>query len=280
MGSARVALKDVDLPEKKSLVRMINSQNNERLFFADKVILVEGITDRLVLGSLLELAAARFRNSVAVEIIEVGGKGNFRDYRSILAGLLTPSFVVADLDYLSEVGAEATRSLFRPNLEKQYEILTADKKSLDRVALFERLGNAINEGETEELRHFWEYFRQRAMRLKEPRSEDEERAINADIERLSLDNIFILRHGEIEDYLPPGVREVKSIVEALVDRNWINRIAQSDRRVELGHIICTVLNVPESERLPFLEELARGIVEFPVPGSDVAKWSLTRVAVE
>jgi putative ATP-dependent endonuclease of the OLD family len=280
VGSARVALKDVNLPEKKSLVRMINSQNNERLFFADKVILVEGITDRLVLGSLLESAAARFRNSVAVEIIEVGGKGNFRDYRSILAGLLTPSFVVADLDYLSEVGAEATRSLFRPNLEKQYEMLTADKKSLDRVALLERLGNAINEGETEELRHFWEYFRHRAMRLKEPRSEDEERAIRADIERLSLDNIFILRHGEIEDYLPPVVREVKSIVEALVDRNWINRIVQSDRRVELGHIICTVLNVPESERLPFLEELARGIVEFPEPGADVAKWSLSSVAVE
>lgn len=32
-GSAQVALRDVDLPAKKSLVRMINSQNNERLFF-------------------------------------------------------------------------------------------------------------------------------------------------------------------------------------------------------------------------------------------------------
>jgi predicted ATPase len=39
-GSSRVALRNVELPEKKNLVRMINSQNNERLFFADKVVLV------------------------------------------------------------------------------------------------------------------------------------------------------------------------------------------------------------------------------------------------
>src|SRR6266850_2546776 len=41
-GSTRSALRDVALPEKKTLVRMINSQNNERVFFADKAVLVEG----------------------------------------------------------------------------------------------------------------------------------------------------------------------------------------------------------------------------------------------
>ena len=97
---------------KTNLVRMINSQNNERLFFADKVVLVEGITDRLVLTSLLEAAALLFRNSAAIEVIEVGGKGSFAEYQSILQGLLTPSFIVADRDYLSEVGSPATRALF------------------------------------------------------------------------------------------------------------------------------------------------------------------------
>jgi predicted ATP-dependent endonuclease of OLD family len=62
-GSARIALRDVELPEKKNLVRIINSQNNERVFFAEKVVLVEGITDRLVFSSLVESCAALFNNN-------------------------------------------------------------------------------------------------------------------------------------------------------------------------------------------------------------------------
>ena len=48
------------------------------MFFADKVVLVEGISDRLVLSSLLESTALLFQNSDAIEVIEVGGKGNCR----------------------------------------------------------------------------------------------------------------------------------------------------------------------------------------------------------
>jgi predicted ATP-dependent endonuclease of OLD family len=88
----------VDLPDKKNLVRMINSQNNERVFFADRAVLVEGITDRLVVASLLDGGSVRFANNDAIEIVEVGGKGNFAEYRKLLEALHTPSFVVADLD--------------------------------------------------------------------------------------------------------------------------------------------------------------------------------------
>jgi putative ATP-dependent endonuclease of OLD family len=113
-GTAQVALRDVDLPAKKSLVRMINSQNNERIFFADKVVLVEGISDRLVLETLLANASARFHISTSIEIIEVGGKRNFADYNTILTGLRTETFTVTDRDYLTDarVGSPEIRALF------------------------------------------------------------------------------------------------------------------------------------------------------------------------
>ncbi|HEY1307426.1 MAG TPA: TOPRIM nucleotidyl transferase/hydrolase domain-containing protein, partial [Vicinamibacterales bacterium] len=267
-GSSRVALRDVDLPQKKSLVRMINSQNNERLFFADKVVLVEGISDRLVLTSLLESAALQFRNSAAVEIIEVGGKGNFADYQTILRGLLTLSFVVADRDYLGDVGSQATKALFTPDPEKQFQILTQDKKSLDRVSLIERLDSAIKAGELEELRKFWNYFISRLQRMKDPLADHESREIERDLTRLRSESIFVLRHGEIEDYLPEGVRETRSIVDTLVDRNWINRVTEPQRRVELGEIVCAILDPPTEERDRFLEQLKTATVSFPAPGSD------------
>jgi predicted ATP-dependent endonuclease of OLD family len=255
---------------KKNLVRMINSQNNERLFFADKVVLVEGITDRLVLTSLLEAAALQFRNSAAIEVIEVGGKGSFAEYQSILQGLLTPSFVVADLDYLCEVGSPATRSLFVADPTKQYEVLTKDKKSFDRTTLIERLDAAVNAGEVGELRDFWKYFSSRLQKMKDPLSDEDASAIERDLSRLRSDKIFVLRHGEIEDYLPPDARELKSIVEALADRNWINRVADADRRLELGTIVCAILDVPAGERLTFCDQLTNAAVAFPLPGSEDA----------
>jgi putative ATP-dependent endonuclease of OLD family len=111
-ASQRVLLRDVELPEKKSLVRMINSQNNERMFFADKVVLVEGITDRLVMTSLVDGVSARMASNEAVEVIDVGGKHNFKDYKALLAALRTPAYIMADRDYLRQVGGEAIKSLF------------------------------------------------------------------------------------------------------------------------------------------------------------------------
>lgn len=264
-GSSRVALKDVQLPEKKNLVRMINSQNNERLFFADKVVLVEGISDRLVLSSILELTALLFRNSEAIEVIEVGGKGNFADYRSVLQGLLTPAFTVADRDYLMNVGSEAAKQLFVPDPDKQVEILTKDKRSIDRTSLVDALGRAINAGALDELRTFWTYFTTRVSKLKDPLSESEIATLSVDLTRLKCESVFILRHGEIEDYLPPGTRDIKAIVELLTDRNWINRVPDEERRIELGSIACSILGLAPEQRVAFTEQLEAGTVAFPEP---------------
>src|SRR5262249_17281837 len=144
-GSQVIALSAVGLPAKKNLVRMINSQNNERLFFADRVVLVEGIIDRLIVTSLIERLASRLANNDAIEVIEVGGKGNFEQYRRLLDSLKTPSFVVADQDYLADIGSAKTKGLFVADSGKLWDSLTKDKKSLDAKSLVERLKDAIDQ---------------------------------------------------------------------------------------------------------------------------------------
>ena len=59
-GSRRVALRDVTLPDKKNLVRIVNSQNNERISSLTRWCWWRGFTDGLVLESLLEAGAGRF----------------------------------------------------------------------------------------------------------------------------------------------------------------------------------------------------------------------------
>ncbi|HEY4320123.1 MAG TPA: AAA family ATPase [Gemmatimonadales bacterium] len=262
-GSDRIALKDVQLPEKKSLVRMINSQNNERLFFADKVVLVEGITDRLVISALLQSSAQLFRRNEAVEVVEVGGKGNFADYRSVLAGLLTPAFTIADRDYLSDVGSAAVRQLFVADANGLRDILTKDKRSLDRATLVDRLGSAIRDGELDDLKAFWEYLGTRATKFKTSPSDIEKAAFEAEILRLASDNIFVFREGDIEAYLPGSPPDLKGVVDLLADRQWINRIPDPLRRLELARIACAILQPTTEQCDAFIAAARAGAVAFP-----------------
>lgn len=270
-GSSKIALSEISLPDKAKMVRMINSQNNERLFFADKVVLVEGISDRLVLASLLEAASARFGNNSAIEIIEVGGKKNFSGYQSLLDTLRTPWIVIADRDYLTDIGSQQIRALFETDSDKQWKVLTEDKKSTDRRAMIGALEQAIYQKDISQLQAFWDYFRNRHRRIRENLNADESDALTRELEKLSSENIHILRYGEIENYLPVGVSDVGAIVELIADRNWLNRVEHESRRVEIGELLCHVLGVPERMRDPFYSELRSRTLEFPKPISDRAE---------
>ena len=265
-GSTRVALRDVELPEKTTLVRMINSQNNERLFFADKVVLVEGISDRLIFESLLDSAATLFHISAAVEVVEVGGKHNFSDYEVILKGMRTPVFTIADRDYLMQVGSEEASALFTNNASKEWKALI-DKKSADRSTLISELGAAIASADTDSLRLFWDYLRARHKKLKDPLSVDDQQTLEAEYQRLGTHNIIILHRDEIENYLPAGGRDVRGIVELIRDPNWVTQVPSEDARAELAQIIAEILGVPIAPRQALVESFKTGNAAFKPLGA-------------
>ena len=263
-ATGRIALRDVNLPDKKNLVRMINSQNNERVFFADRAVLVEGITDRLVVASLLDAGSVRFANNDAIEIVEVGGKGNFAEYRKLLDALRTPSFVVADLDYLSEVGSVEVKALFAPDGAKAWESFK-QKKGLDAATALQVLRAASRGDDREALLAFLDYLEGRHLRLLESLTEPQKALLEGELARLFGEQILILRHGEVEDYLPPGTSDVKGVVALTTDRNWINRVLGESQRKTLAEILCEILDIGGESRATFLAEAIKGAVVFPTP---------------
>jgi putative ATP-dependent endonuclease of the OLD family len=257
-GSCKVALREMEeLPSKKQLVRMINSQNNERLFFADKVILVEGITDRVVIGSLVELALEHFKDSRSVEVIDVGGKHNFKEYQHLLDGLETPWAVVADRDYLEQIGGENVKSLFVVDRKSQAKALLDDKKSLDRNALVESLKHFINNGEKEKVLGILEYMDSRHKALKSELTDDERIVLESEIRRLSEDGIELLKHGggEIEDYMPRRLTDIGDVVELVSNNNWIIDIDDETTRVHLGTLVGRILDVGKEQLGQFVEDI-------------------------
>lgn len=68
-------------------------------FFADSVVLVEGLTDRVVLERVAERLGVPF-DAVGIAIVGIGGKGSLRIPNGILDGLGIPTYLVADGDAL------------------------------------------------------------------------------------------------------------------------------------------------------------------------------------
>ena len=87
----------------KDLLHIINSSNNEKIFFADKVILVEGMSDQLVFTKSLRLIKESIGNDKVIEVLPVGSKNNLLKFRRFLDAWKIKNYLIADLDFLKEL---------------------------------------------------------------------------------------------------------------------------------------------------------------------------------
>ena len=128
-GSSKIVrLNDAQLPLRKNLFSIVNSQNNERIFFADKVVLVEGISDRI----FFEAVGKHFNMFVSTEptceVIDVGGKNFFASYEKILNACKVPYAKIADRDYCIQLGDASIKATFE-----------SDHKTIKKTATNEQL---------------------------------------------------------------------------------------------------------------------------------------------
>ena len=123
-------------------VRIQAEFDHERseMFFAQKVVLVEGQTERLSLPFIFR-ALGHDPDAEGIAIVEVGGKGNLPLVARLLRQLAIPFLVVFDADHGSASGAldaairqaagDAPTVRFEPDFEGAAGILTRDDKVLN-----------------------------------------------------------------------------------------------------------------------------------------------------
>jgi len=137
-------------------------------------------------------------------------------------------------------------------------VLTKDKKSSDRKYLLTLLTSAVESVDMVELKEFLEYFGARLQKLKKPLTAVENQVLEDDYARLRKRGIFLLRRGEIEDYLPSGSKDLRGIVEFVSNSGWINQLEEAEARTELGAIASAVLGIGSNEHEALMKELAEG----------------------
>ncbi|EQA82060.1 AAA domain protein [Leptospira alstonii serovar Pingchang str. 80-412] len=91
----------IDEQKREEILNYFNNEINSLIYFADKVIFVEGESDRLVIESILK---KYFKNKHSnISIIVTGGNKNFAPYINLIRshkGLLIPFLIVTDFDSL------------------------------------------------------------------------------------------------------------------------------------------------------------------------------------
>jgi len=233
--------------ETKDLLHIINSHNNEKIFFADKVILVEGITDRIFWEQLINIYK-KADNSEIIEVLEVHGKINLEKYRRFLEKIELDNYIIADLDYILQIGSEEVNKMFIVDYAKiDREVINA-KKSIDGQTLFQQIEEAIKSENFDALEKLCIYIKSRKMKLHENLTDQQLQLLEIFItEKREKDKICVLSKGEVEYYLPEGFKKLNTLIELTKNerkfRDLIIREDYREKRVELSKIICSILGI-------------------------------------
>jgi len=100
-GESKVVVPGPLDESEKDLFQIINVFNNTKVFFADKVILVEGQIDNLIYHSILRKLQPQFDKAEVIEILEVQGKENLEKFKKFLDKWQIRSYRIADKGYTS-----------------------------------------------------------------------------------------------------------------------------------------------------------------------------------
>lgn len=237
-------LNQPDLPNAKHLFNLVNSQNNERIFFSDKVLLVEGISDRIFFEKVLN-TLVREASTEVLEVISVGGKGLFAPYRKLLAACHVRNALVADLDYIEQVGSPTLKSLFKLNASEIKQDVIDNIKSLDGQALVARIDEALTTGSWEDAREIWEYIKSRRIALKPELSDEEKALLKSELKALHSRGTHILSEGALEEYLPVGLKSknLEKLIAFLDDPAFWDKLPRPQRE-EIETIVTSLLPSP------------------------------------
>ena len=236
-------LDTAQLPEAKHLLSIINSQNNERLFFADEVILVEGVSDRIFFEALLDKFGRGRNGGPIIEVISVGGKGLFQAYAKVLHACQIEFSIVADLDYVEQVGTDAVKGLFRVDTKEIKSDVIENVKSADGKALVDAIERGVVNQDWTGATEIWEYIKSRRRALRSDIDETGRATLDTFIEEQRAKRLHILKRGALEDYLPPGhhSKDLDKLIRLLATDYW--SVLPQDGQAELKTISEQLLGI-------------------------------------
>ncbi len=124
--------------KEEDLIDIITYSNSSKLFFANKVVLVEGITDEIIFSYLIRTLG---NDDESIEVVNVNGKDSFPKYIKFLENFKITPTVICDLDNLWNGELLKGQAILEPLKNKITEFWK--QRESDLGALSKYLNNKI-----------------------------------------------------------------------------------------------------------------------------------------
>ena len=244
-GASRTAKGSSD-GKARDILHIVNSHNNEKLFFADKVVLVEGIQDRLIFSAYLGHSMGRLNRKEVIEVIEVHGKVNFKKYKEFLLPFGVEVWTIADMDYLIDVAGGRLSAILQVDHKRIGKKVLGDKKSKDRTAIVTAIEQSLKTKDLTTLESVWEHVKARCTKVKPNLTEEESRLVDSIRKEQRSAKVHILCHGEIENYLPEDAKDLDGTIKLVSNEDFYEKMASGipkDRIKELDQIVADIIGI-------------------------------------
>lgn len=183
---------------------VINATNNEKIFFSNNVILVEGITDEILFKKIYESEIGKIPDGL--EFVGICGKKNLSNFKNVLDKLQIRYFYIGDFDNIYDF--EELSYLFEIDVKKQKGDLKKEKNQtyavLDLLDSIDKFIKNNNKENFDKLKNNYNLYNERFVKIKSNISKEEQKIIDDFIKHKYNENFYILRLGEIENYLGTG----------------------------------------------------------------------------
>ncbi len=229
--------------ETKQLLHFINATNNEKIFFSDFVVMVEGDTDEIVFKRILSTIKRATGFKENVEVMQIRGKSNFEKYSAFMKTLEIGSCFIGDLDNICEFskGNEEIKNLLVTNEKRVVKDVLHNPAAMDNAQLVNYLKEAIETGDREKLRLLYDHIISIRTKLKQGLTQEEREKLDRFIESLYPQNIYILKAGDIEAYFPEEYKhkDLDNVLEITGEKYsmWQQQEGFKDLRVLMEMIL-------------------------------------------
>lgn len=200
--------------QESNLVQILRFTNTAKIFFVNKIIMVEGEIDELFFGYYLDYLAEHHpewaKKIANYEIININGKWSFRRWKKFLDKFWLESFFIGDRDNIQDTWVKVDMRKYRDGL--------ADIPKSKRYPTLIQMIQEHNPQKRKEIVSF--------------------------IEELYRENIFLLKQGDIETYMGLEQKWVEETVEFYhheFDR-WMHDPAFAAKRKEMETIFSKIFS--------------------------------------
>jgi putative ATP-dependent endonuclease of OLD family len=250
----------------KDLLQILTYTNSSRIFFADKVVLVEGDSDEYFFKYFYEIYFSKtFQSKFNVEFLSIGGKGNFKRWREFLGLFGIENYFIGDFDNIKDFGISSENGIDYSEfaLSAKNEVIgrinderIKAKETKDGVALLNYLDRAvfsdfsISEEDKVGLKSLWIYLIEKqgiksthlANYFRKPENKTKYDNICSSIEKKYQEAVFILKTGDLEAYLeiPKDINGVinfcRTGFQSWIDRENAKKISDKNSESKIGEL--------------------------------------------